>query len=87
MSRYKTKNPNNLYKKRYRIVFYGPDDDTYIVGFDNAVEICKYKELPVTESNVTVIRVEIYRAIKNRNHQTRMLNGQPMYVYLIDVLE
>lgn len=78
---------NNLYKKKYYIVFYASDDDTFVAGFDNPIEICRYKNLEVTETNIQLVRVELYRAIKKQSHRTHMLNGKLMYVYLIDMLD
>lgn len=78
---------NDFYKGRYHIVFYAEDDDEYIAGFNSIKDICLYKEKPITSTNLNMIRVELYRALKNEKHETYMLDNKLRHVYLIDVSE
>ncbi len=75
---------NGLFKNKYFIVFYGEDDDTYIAGFDNIKEICLYKGIQPTPQNMNALQVKLYRALKRQDHNTCMLNGSKMHVYLIE---
>ena len=81
------RNNKNYYKGRYIIAFYDHDDETPLHTFDNIKEICRFKQLEVNIDSYNNIRIELYRALNKRNHSTRMLNGKPMFVYLIDMLE
>lgn len=83
----KSSNDNPLYKGRYHIVFYDKDDETYITGFNTILEICRYKKEKVTSTKIHQLNVELYRALKREGHTTKMLNGQLMHVYLIDMTE
>lgn len=75
----------NFYKGKYFIAFYENDDDTYITSFNNVREILIYKNMSVTRTNVNLMNVELYRALKRDDHRTQMLNGKTMRVYLIDI--
>ena len=81
------KSNSKFYKGRYHIVFYSKDDEEYIAGFNNIEDICRYKDREVNKSNLTMIRVELNRALKNINHETYMLDNKLMHVYLIDMFE
>ncbi len=75
---------SNLYKRRYHIAFYGDDDETYIAGFDNVTDICRYKGLALNKTNLEMLRSELCHALQRDGNSTRMLNGKSMRVYLID---
>lgn len=75
------------FKGRYMISFYDASDDVLIAMFDNIKEICTYKNKEFNEKNYTLIKVELYRALKRSDHCTWMLNGRLMHVYLIDVIK
>ena len=77
----------NYYKGRYIIAFYDCDDETPLYTFDNIKEVCEFKKLEINIDSYNNIRIELYRALNKRNHSTRMLNGKPMFVYLIDMYE
>ena len=78
------------YKRRYAIAFYKKTVDgmgeKLVECFDNPIDICNYKGLPVTEKNLAPIKVELYRALKRFPSTTRMLDGSSMTVHLIDML-
>lgn len=77
---------NNYYKNKYFISYY--DADGMLCNmFDNIKEICEYKGRELNKINMNLTSVELYRALKRPDHMTRMLNGDLMYVYLIDVEE
>ena len=80
-------NDNNLFKGRYLIAFYGVDDETPICVFNNIREIMNYRGEEVNQRNYTFLKIHLYKALKRENHSTRMLDGSPMRVYLIDDLE
>ena len=78
----------HLYKERYWITFFDEDDETFLMGFDNLEDICRYKNLPVNKRNIDTIMINLYRALKRETHLTEMLiPGHPMHVYLIDMLD
>lgn len=85
----KTKNSqsrNGFYKNKYFIAYY--DKDQMLCNmFDNIKEICEYKGKEINTTNMNLTSVELYRALKREDHMTRMLTGEEMYVYLIDVEE
>lgn len=83
----KDKNEEKYYKNRYHIVFYAEDDETYVIGFNTAAEICKYLGRKFTPANRRYINVLLYQALKRDGHKTRMLDGTPMHVYLVDMIE
>ncbi len=60
------------YKGRYYLAFYEDvenNDERYYAGFNNAIEICKYKKLPVTTTNVNMIYTRcIGTALQNRSY-------------------
>lgn len=78
------------YKKRYTIAFYQEEEDgdeRFVAGFDNPVEICKYKKLELNDRNLSLVKVELCRALKRLPPTTRMLDGTTMKVYLIDIFQ
>lgn len=76
-----------FFKGKYMIVFYDENDEDIVISFNNIKEICKYRKLDVCQKNLTLISVEVYRALKREDHYTRILNGKLMHVYLIDTRE
>ena len=81
----KEQSEETYYKNRYHIVFYGEDDETYVAGFNTVADICRYQHKKITPGNIRYLHVLIYNALKRDNHQTRMLDGTPMHIYLIDM--
>lgn len=75
------------YKNRYIIAFYEDDDETHFQSFDNVWDICRYKNLEINERNIRNLRNELCFALKRESHRTKMLNGNLMRVYLIDMIE
>ncbi len=73
------------YKNKYLISFYDERDENHIACFDNLRQICQFRGKEVTSQNLTLMGVELYRAIKREDHSTRMLDGTLMHVYLIDI--
>ena len=73
------------YKNKYFITFYDEADEDFIASFDNLRQICQYRGKEPTSSNLTLIAVELYRALRREDHSTRMLDGTLMHVYLIDI--
>lgn len=84
-SQSQNKDKSNLYKRRYHIAFYGIDDESYIAGFDNVTDICRYKGLALNKTNLDLLRSELCHALQRDGNSTRMLNGKAMRVYLIDM--
>lgn len=80
-------NKNVYYKKKYFISFYDETDENFVVSFDNLKQLCVYKGKELTSQNLILISVELYRALKRPDHSTRMLDGNLMHVYLIDIEE
>lgn len=66
------------------LVFYGVDDDTYIIGFETVKEVMKYMGLESTKQNYDIVMHSIYRALKRPFGYTELL-GRPMHMYLIDI--
>lgn len=78
---------NNCYKNKYFISFYDELDENFVISFDNLKQICMYKGKELSVPNLTLISVELYRALKRPDHSTRMLDGTLMHVHLIDIEE
>ncbi len=78
---------NNCYKNKYFISFYDEEDENFVISFDNLKQICMYKGKELSVQNLTLISVELYRALKRADHSTRMLDGTLMHVHLIDIEE
>lgn len=74
-----------LYKGHYFIVFYDASDRYLKYMFDNVRDILKYMKKEVNRINVNLINVELYRALKRDTHLTRLLNGELLKVYIIDI--
>lgn len=78
------------YKKRYMITFYKEinhgEDEQYFTSFDNIVELCKYKKLPITNENLLYLRSNLCKVLKRLPARTTMLDGTWMRVYLDDML-
>lgn len=82
-----SKNKSKYYKKKYFIVFYAENDEDYVSSFDNIKDICKYKSWEVSQTNMQKIKNLLWSALHKENHQTRMLDGKLMHVYLIDIYD
>lgn len=78
---------HKLYKGRYFIVFYDKTDTQLEYMFDNVREILKFQKREVTRQNINILNVEIYRALKSREHFVRFLTGEVLRVYIIDIEE
>ena len=76
-----------IYKNKYLISFYDDKDEHFVMSFDNLRQICQYRSKEPTTNNLTLIAVELYRALKREDHSTRMIDGTLMHVYLVDVEE
>ena len=76
---------HKLYKGKYFIVFYDETDSQFLYSFDNAREILKFQGKELTRTNINLINVELYRALKTEYHFTHFLTGEVMRVYIIDV--
>lgn len=77
--------PHCYYKGRFFIVFYDESDERLKYMFDNVREILKFQKKEFTQKNVNKINVEIYMALRRKDHQTRFLNGELLRCYLIDL--
>ena len=76
---------NKLYKGRYSIVFYDKTDEEHLYSFDNVRQILEFQGRPITRTNINLINVELYRALKSEEHFVRFLTGEIMRVYIIDI--
>ena len=76
-----------LFKKRYLIVFYDKTDEVLLYLFDNITERLKYQGKEITQQNINNIKIDLYRALKTKEHFVRFLTGEVMRVYLIDYKE
>jgi hypothetical protein len=45
----------------------------------------QYRNEEITQKNYSFLKIHLYKALKRENHSTRMLDGTPMRVYLIDM--
>lgn len=75
---------HRFYKGQYLICFYDKDDNYLLYLFDNVREIVEFQEKPLTKSNINLVNVELYRALKTKDHFVRFLTGEIMRVYIID---
>lgn len=82
----KTQN-NDLYKRKYYIAFYDNNDEFIVIMFNNIKQICQYKNRELTQINITLTHVELYRALKRKDNSTRMLDGSLMHVHLMNAEE
>jgi len=78
------KGPQSKYKGHCMIAFYDKTGEHYLYSFDNVREILKFREMPITRTNVNMMNVELYRALKREGHITDMLTGKTMSVWIID---
>lgn len=78
--------PAKFYKERYIIAFYDRDGEYIEEMFDNVRDILKYCNKEITNRNVNIIDIELYRALKRENHETWIL-GKLNRVYIIDIRE
>ena len=79
------------YKGRYYLAFYEDvgNDERYYTGFNNVIEICKYKKLEVTTTNVNIIYQALYKALKEdkEKHYTTLIDNKLLSVHLIDMID
>jgi len=80
------------YKGRYYLAFYEDvenNDERYYIGFNNVTEICKYKKLEVTTTNVNIIYQALYKALKEgkEKHYTTLIDNKLLSVHLIDMID
>lgn len=78
-----TTGPYSRYKGHYLIAFYDKSGEDFIAVFNNIREILQYKKIEVSRDNVKLYAQYIYYAINNNNHNTRMLNGTAMTIWLV----
>ena len=78
---------SKFYKRRFLIVFYDKTDEIFRYMFDNVREILKFQNRECTQQNIKQVQVELYRALKSKEHFTRFLTGEVMRVYIIDIKE
>ena len=79
------KGTHKYYKGSFIISFYDKTDEYLMYVFDNVREILKFMEKPVTRENVNLINIELYRALKTKNHFCRFLTGEVFRVYITKV--
>ena len=72
------------YKGQYFIVFYDEADEELLYMFDNVKDILLYQGKELSRTNVNLVNVELYRALKRSDHLSRFLNGELMRVYIIE---
>lgn len=75
------------YKGRFLIAFYDKTGEHFINIFDNVRQLLQYKNIEITRKNVMIYSKCIYYAIAHNNHNTRLLNGKSMTVWLVDEKE
>ena len=78
------KGPQSKYKGHCIIAFYDKTGENYLYCFNNVREILEFRGMPITRTNVNMINVILYRALKREGHITNMLTGKPMSVWIID---
>lgn len=84
MAREYRRGPHKFYKGKYFIVFYDESDEDLVYMFDNVREILKFQKKEITRQNVSLINVELYRALRTKTHLTKFLTGEVMRVYIIE---
>lgn len=77
---------SRLFKRKYIIVFYESDDDTFKYMFDNIREVCSFMGKKPTKQNLMRITADIVRSEKRWNHRTNLFRGQSLRVYLVDMI-
>lgn len=85
MERQIRKGPHRLYKGQYFIAFYDKTGEEFMYSFDNVREIVKFQGKLLTRTNINLVNVELYRALKSEEHFVRFLTGEIMRVYIIDI--
>lgn len=78
---------NKFYKNKYVIVFYDKTDEFFRYMFDNVRDILKFQKRECNRQNIVQVSVELYRALRSKEHFTRFLTGEVMRVYIIDIKE
>ena len=78
------KGPQSKYKGHCIIAFYDKTGEHYLHSFDNVRDILKFRKMPITRTDVNMMNVELYRALKRKGHTTNMLTGKQMSVWIID---
>ena len=73
-----------LYKKKYVLVVYDKDDDTFKYLFDNLTELCKTLGWEVNRKNMNRVQVNVYRALRRPDHQINLFRGQCYKIYIVD---
>lgn len=73
-----------FYKGKYFICFYDMND-SFRFMFNNVREILKFKSKECSPKNIRIINVELYRALKSESHITKLLTGELMRVYIINM--
>ena len=76
-------NRRALYKGKYFFVFYDKTDEELLYIFENVRDILKFMGKEITRQNINLINVELYRALRSREHFCRFLTGEVMRVYMI----
>lgn len=76
-------NKRSLYKGKYFLVFYDKTDEELLYIFENVRDILKFMGKEITRQNINLINVELYRALRSREHFCRFLTGEVMRVYMI----
>lgn len=87
MGEEKRRSSHKFYKGRYSIAFYDKDGEEFRYGFDNVIEILKFRKMPITRSNVNLINVLLCRALKGSHKIHFLVPGEVLTVYLIDLDE
>lgn len=76
-------NKRMLYKGKYFLVFYDKTDEELLYIFENVRDILKFMGKKITRQNINLINVELYRALRSKEHFCRFLTGEVMRVYMI----
>ena len=80
-------NRYKFYKGRYIITFYDKDDEFMLHMFDSVKDILKFQGKEITKQNVQRLNILLYIALKNPNTVTKILDGEPMRIHIIDILD
>lgn len=73
------------YKGQYLICFYDKNDEYIRYVFDNVREILEFQGKEICRKNVWEINRSLFEALKRESHFTKLLTGEPMRVYIIDI--
>lgn len=74
-----------FYKGKYFIIFYDKTGEIPLYIFDNAREILKFQNKPITKQSINHVNVRLYRALKTDTHFVTFLTGEVMRVYIFDI--